>query len=459
MPMWLATHWKVRSETIATAVIFVLSALVQGNAILNHGYMGQDYPHNTSNLQHAIEMQAPFWWVRTGTNPPLLYWLGSLVHYLSPPSVSMEVLALLFVILNLLALWIVVKLARVMIQRPVLRVSALLTLAFLPFRLIHSMVVAADALTSLPFFLVVWLFYGLLRAGSPGRQLKFAALICATLALSQLIRYTFFSMIPAALIVLFGFRRCFASRKALALTVALIVAIPSVVALDEMRSFSNLPHDPWQPSWRHEVEWKTLLSFKEADWHILRAPPFDEMIVVDGQSVNNLLINNKHSYPALLHLSIFTDIMNIFQYDPSDSYIGPRSEVNQVLMTVGVNLALPLSLFTTLSVLAYVLRSLYFLRKDSVRPARGRALGCAILLVFSIGYFASITLCLPFIQNAYPFGYWLPRLVVPALMGFFILSFVFLDEFIRSRAVHFAAFVYAFVQACVHLSFLWPRAP
>ena len=98
------------------------------------------------------------------------------------------------------------------------------------------------------------------------------------------------------------------------------------------------------------MDWRSLLFFKAADLHVLDAPGYDERIQVNEQEVQNLLINNKHSQPALLHLSTYTDVMNIFQYDASDAYFGPRSDVNQRRMSLAVKSAVLLSALTVVAV-------------------------------------------------------------------------------------------------------------
>jgi hypothetical protein len=107
---------------------------------------------------------------------------------------------------------------------------------------------------------------------------------------------------------------------------------------------------------------------------------------------------------------------------------------------------------------AYLLRVPRFLGR--LRAFRGGDESAAmILLAFSVAFFANITLFLPFMQHAYFAGYWLARLVMPALLGCCFLGFVFLDGWLRSPVARGAVLAYAAAQAALHASFLWARGP
>ena len=68
------------------------------------------------------------------------------------------------------------------------------------------------------------------------------------------------------------------------------------------------------------------------DLHIFDAPPYDEPLEVARRVSNGkpydpgppyeLIIDHRYSYLALSHWAMFTDPVNIFQYDPTDAYYG-----------------------------------------------------------------------------------------------------------------------------------------
>jgi hypothetical protein len=447
-----------RWETRAMVGILIVSLLVQGNALLHHGYMGQDYAQHSNSILHA--MQTPYWWLFEASNPPLLYWLGAFIHHVTLSANYEAVLSLIVVILNLFALYAWFRLSQSMIRSPLIRIGALLTLAFLPFRLIHSEVLASDGLAVLPFSLVIFLFVRMLRARNPRRQLVLAALLSATLILGLLAKYTMFSAVAVALLLLVFFRRSFASRATWVVALFFIVAIPATLARSEYRHYRDSSTDKyWKQTWGHDMQWRSLVFFKEADREILHAPSYDETILVDGKPVFNLSINNKHSYPALLHLSMYTDVLNIFQYDETDWYFGARSAENQSRMALTVKSAVLLSALTVVAVVACLLRILFFLWRDRAELACRPLCDQAIVLGFSLAFFANIACLLPTIAYVYEAGYWLARLVMPALLGFIFIGFVLLDDYVKSRQVHLLVLAYAVGQSALHLSFLWPRGP
>ena len=80
------------------------------------------------------------------------------------------------------------------------------------------------------------------------------------------------------------------------------------------------------------------------------------------------------------------------------------------------------------------------------------------VMLFCLAWFMNIVLSLPFIPGAYYEGYWTPRLMAPALIGFFIVAFVLLDQVRwQSPRTHAAVLALVLAQSVVHASFLWPH--
>ena len=127
-------------------------------------------------------------------------------------------------------------------------------------------------------------------------------------------------------------------------------------------------------------------------------------------------------------------------------------------MTVAVCSSIPLSLLMIAAAGAYLWRAPRSLRRLRARGGGTELqLPAMIVLGFSLAFFANIALFLPFMQYAYHNGYWLARLVLPALLGFCFLGFVFLDELPIPTAARGAVLAYTFAQAALHTSFLWTR--
>lgn len=158
-----------RRERTWTSVILVTVMLVQMNGLLHHGFMGQDWGILPGAAAEAIRQPPPRWIVYITTNPPGLFWLCALIQFVTGTTQYLAATGFVLVGLNLIALGIWARLGRAVIRRPSLRLATLLTLAFLPVRVIHSTVFASDALVVLPFTLTIWLFSELFRAVEPRR--------------------------------------------------------------------------------------------------------------------------------------------------------------------------------------------------------------------------------------------------------------------------------------------------
>jgi len=64
-------------------------------------------------------------------------------------------------------------------------------------------------------------------------------------------------------------------------------------------------------------------------------------------------------------------------------------------------------------------------------------------------------LTLPFVHAAYTWGYWLPRLVLPAIWGFGLVLFWGLDRVATGRWPAIAVVVAVLLQSCQHVLANW----
>jgi hypothetical protein len=192
----------------------------------------------------------------------------------------------------------------------------------------------------------------------------------------------------------------------------------------------------------------------------LAAPPYGELSPGKKRSddlwTNNpfrLLIPHRHSFPALVHLAIFTDILNIFQYDPTNDYFGKRSRANMSRMRLAVKSGLLFSLAGMLLIPWAALQSIYL----SLRWRRAEYTVRALIAITGLGWFLNIVVFLPNVV-AYAGGFWLPRLYMPALLCFCLLSAMALDDLLAAHSIIWRRVILALVvfQSLVQLSFLWP---
>lgn len=435
-----------RFERRLIYVIFAAATLLQLDAILHHGYMGQDYGTSAEAAARAIQLPAPRWIVYVGTNTPAMFWLAAFVHWATGSASYIAVTSFFFAVASTVALYVWWLLAKATIGEATLRVAAMLTLSFLPVRLIHSVVYAGDAVVVLPFTLVVWFSYELFRATDRHKQRRLAVALSAALVAGIFSKFTTASAVPIELLLLLVCSRNFRAHKDLVATLVLIVIVPACLAVFYQHVYSHLPDtDGRRIFWGHDMSWRSLLMLRAADVDVLKAPLYLDV-----------LASNQHSYPGLLHYSIFTDPLNIFQYDPSDSYFGVRPKAYQHLMTFAVRWAVPLSLVMIGAAAAYSVRAIFYLR--ALREGFvDRRLPTLLVLFLSLAFFANIAVVLPFVQRAYYFGYWTSRLVLPALLGFGLLAFALLDARLRWRGARLAVLAYCIVHATVNARFLWMR--
>src|SRR5208282_3952243 len=110
--------------------------------IIDYGYIGQDF------YTHRVLIDTfPWSYSYMRTNPPGLYWFGSLIRARVGPAHYLDAIALAFLIFNSLALWIIYGFLWRGISSPRLRFAAAAFATFVPFRVIHAIVLAADAFT------------------------------------------------------------------------------------------------------------------------------------------------------------------------------------------------------------------------------------------------------------------------------------------------------------------------
>ncbi len=214
------------------------------------------------------------------------------------------------------------------------------------------------------------------------------------------------------------------------------------------------------------MSYRSLLLPHARDLHLLaEAPAYDEPSQaareaaaehpVDIRLAYNLLLENRFSYPGLFHLGTFTDLLNIFQYDPTDGYFGRRDAWHQRWMALAGKTALPWALWLAGS-LVFLLA--FRLLPGLVAPARNSP-GTETLTLLCLGWWGNIIVFFPFIPDVYLGGYWLPRLILPALLVGLLLTVGLVDGVVARRGWRFLSPVllaYAVAQSALHILFLWP---
>jgi hypothetical protein len=295
-------------------------------------------------------------------------------------------------------------------------------------------VYAADAVCQLPFVLAIWGLLRAVEAASTRARLGYATTAALALCLGDFARFTFVALLPAAAVAIalaWRWQRI-SGRQALAVAAVALVA-PALLAgwihVRAQRQFAGQePHHTFNWHGTGEMTWSSLLLVKRTDARILGAPVYWESEDLNGKPHYFMLNDNSYSYPALLHLSTFSDVLDYANEGERDDG-EPRPVLQQELAKGSVRLGLLFSLSAVVAVAWFSVRCAVAVWRRSLAPGTGLLLWGALALA----WYLPLALALPFVHHAYEWGYWLSRLVIPALWGFAVLLCAAIDEW-RPRA-------------------------
>jgi len=456
-------------EKWGLASALVVFALYQLHAAMNHGSWGQDFHAHLGWIKEAFEKPREFMttYKEGRTNPPLYHYLCAKVMSLvskkwdaNTVNLGLPLLAIFSAVLHVLGLLALYQVLRRIIHSAVLRLACMLLLLFSPFAMIHSLVVASDALLTPLFFFALYQFVLLAEPQPRNRFVRIVLGLSFVLLLCIATKFTAMSMVPAAAIVLAAlWRTGILSRGRLAMAAVMIVLIPGCFAFWAFSDYKSqqsytLGIKKYGTRDPNGFNPRSLVLPRRADLHLIRNALSYDAKAEDGVSLD-IIIPNHYSYLGLVHVSMFTDMMNIYQYDPTDAYFGPRSDSHARRMRRAVKPALVFTLGAMVALPALFLGSLI-----GVWRREKRAVNVFMLAILSLAFFMNIVVFLPFVP-AYGGGYWLPRLVAPALISFFVLLFVGLDRLCvgRWRTAAWGCLFFVVIQSYLHLSFLWVDTP
>jgi hypothetical protein len=434
--------------------LWALGIFVQVRGIGHLGYVGQDF-----NYHHDILLSYPAGYRFSLTNPPGLYWLGQLIRHLVGPAQGLPALALTFVALNALALGVLYGLLWQSVALPPLRWAAAALVTLVPFRLVQSVVFAADAFT-IPIFILTACF-SLRLFHDPRRILPWVGL-CLTLCVGMVCKYTVIGLLPAIALLLGSaiFRQVNGpARWKWAALGGFALAAPAAIFCLETGKGGGL-HSHWlAPGEPAVMRWSDILLLKKNDRAVFSAPEYYRDEVYDYR---------KFSYAGLLHLSALTDCQSFFQSPPPDfdraaftrapyEFRHVRSPRSQWLQSWSVRWSLPFSLLAVLGTVACAVLTGIAL----FRPVPLLSSGLMVLTLLALGFYAPIFLNLHRVGDPYTAGYWVARLVMPALLVFYLLGFVLVDLACRrfaspaaARRIALGVAGYTFVGCALFVSFL-----
>ncbi len=413
-------------DWIFLCILSVLGGLLGLRGIYHFGYLGQDF-----TAHRDLILSFPQGFDYSVPNPPGLYWLGSTIRSLVGDRYYLRVIAQVFLILNTLSLWIIYAFLRYGITSRQLWYAACAFATFVPFRVIHSIVLASDALT-LPIFATV-AFFTLRLFEDPRNGFSWVGLSFGLTA-GIFCKYTFVGLLPPIVLLLtVSFKRklgrkewpCWGAIGFLAL------ALPTGAFLLQQHkgraSGPSVTDQHWLPTGAPPVmRWTDILLPQKSDGGVLSSPDF---------KYGELAAFRKFSYLGLLHVSSFNDIFNFFQPPISpewtylemhlqNQFVRPRSVYSQTLQILAVRWCLIYSILAVAGTFACIVASLQTLfgGKPVVRNQ------VVVLTSLAVGFYSMIFFSLHRLKDPYAQGYWLPRLVLPALLVFLMLGFIVVDE-------------------------------
>lgn len=427
------------------------------NHVHTNTIYGQDFYLHSKGMEAALA-DAGRWFPQDFTNRPLIYWLGVAGHWLTHGKAPYEVAGTICALMNTLALWLVHDSSRRFIASPWLRLAAVAFVGYLPSTQVAAIVYAGDAVAQLPFALSVWALLLCVESATLRAGLGYAVLTSLALVLGNYSRFPFVILPAAVLVTLILAWRCRRLSWQRGLLFAFIAMPAPILAFYSInhRAEVQLAKDPKHHSFHWEgagdMRWPDLLLLKRKDTRIFNAPGYWENEMLDGALHYGLPYRQNYSYPALIHLSTYTDVLDYANEGQLDNG-QVRPEPQKTLSRWSVRVGLVTSLGMLLAMAWFTFRTVATLIKPRFAPATG----VIIWGMMALAWYLPLVLAFPYMENVYDWGYWLSRLVIPALWGFGLVFFATLDERLAGKPRWIPPVIAAliFAQAAMHLRSVW----
>ena len=449
-------HGWPKWEWFSVVAILCVYLAVQVNNIFNTAFFGQDFSFHAF-CTDQVHLNPGRWFQLDPTNRPMVYWVGAVCGWFMSGPRLYALAAAIWVSLSAFALFLLYLTMQTFVKSTTIRVAALVFITFLPLTIITSVVYSADTAAFFPF--AAFLF-SLSRCFSDTRSPRiyaYGGLAGAALCIGLLSKATFMFLPAGVVVLIFVYWRCgrLTLRPMIALAAGCILLPLALAVLLQLKGEQELAGSPPRHAfnWKGtgEMTWRTLLFPRLSDVRIFDAPGYWEERMENGKNVHPLLVENDYTYPALFTLGAFTDVLDYANHGCLDDG-APRPESHQRAAKMAV-----LSGFGFLLLIAVGLGIALYRLFRAVWERQSNLIGPAIPLVLSTTWFVPIMLTLPFVHNVYAWGYWLPRLVAPAVWGFSLSAYSVLDSLLahRSRRLHVYVLLVVLVQAAIHIYGVW----
>jgi 4-amino-4-deoxy-L-arabinose transferase-like glycosyltransferase len=422
-----------RKTHILWAVALGFSFALSVFASFRGSYVGPDY------FTHFVRLVTwPKIFDFSTTSPPIYYLLGHCLFLITGSNNTFPItLSIVQSAINTVAMWWFFKVTESRFRSHLIHLALVFFLAFLPVRVIHATTIGTDSMTIPLFVLVLFLVNRFLSEETAG--MKSAALLGLGLALAVWTKYSFMALIPALFLILLGIwaEQRWKFERFLAIC-SLALLLPSALVLHSFWASSRVHGYNTEKHWlvkgeARDMSYRDLLSVKPSDVQLFRAPEYFKHQILRG---------HRYSYLGLAHLGIFTDTMNLFQVltvpQKFGSVLIPDQKTRRPWKTPIMQAAMVLGVVWTVLVLIAVPWSLF----RAFRNLLKRKLKWEdVTAILGIAFFLIVFLFMPFVHGAALFGYWTPRLILPALLSFYLAEFLFIDEKIVRRSTPIACIV------------------
>ena len=412
---------------------FVLSVF----AAFRGGYIGPDYYTHFDRLT-----KWPKIFDFSTTSPPTYYLLGHWLFLVIGSNNGFPIaLSIAQSALNTFAIWWFFRYTEQRFSSRVIHLAMVFFLAFLPVRVIHAATIGTDSMTVPLFVFVLFLLNKFLCEETT--NVRSAVFLGLGMAVAVWTKYSCMAFIPAVFLILLSvWAEHRWSFQRFAGICALILLLPSALAVHSFWASSRVHGYNTEKHWlakgeAPDMNYRDLLLVKRTDIQLFVAPEYFKREILQG---------HRYSYLGLVHLGIFTDTMNLFQRLTVPQNFGsvliPDQKARQPWKTPVMQASMWLGVIWTVLVLVAVPWSLVPAFCNLVDRKLNREDVTAIL---GIALFLIVFLLIPFVHYGAFFGYWTPRLILPALLSFFFATFLFTERKIVSGSIPIARTVLVLV--------------
>jgi 4-amino-4-deoxy-L-arabinose transferase-like glycosyltransferase len=412
---------------------FVLSVF----AAFRGGYIGPDYYTHFDRLT-----KWPKIFDFSTTSPPTYYLLGHWLFLVIGSNNGFPIaLSIAQSALNTFAIWWFFRYTEQRFSSRVIHLAMVFFLAFLPVRVIHAATIGTDSMTVPLFVFVLFLLNKFLCEETA--NVRSALFLGLGMAVAVWTKYSCMAFIPAVFLILLSvWAEHRWSFQRFAGICALILLLPSALAVHSFWASSRVHGYNTEKHWlakgeAPDMNYRDLLLVKRTDIQLFVAPEYFKREILQG---------HRYSYLGLVHLGIFTDTMNLFQRLTVPQNFGsvliPDQKARQPWKTPVMQASMWLGVIWTVLVLVAVPWSLVRAFCNLVDRKLNREDVTAIL---GIALFLIVFLPIPFVHYGAFFGYWTPRLILPALLSFFFATFLFTERKIVRGSIPIARTVLVLV--------------